>query len=870
MESQDSIAATSITSFDESEVRIDEGEDGIDGLPRYLTLLDHTGQGVIDSDVQEDYDEVGDGGDSDEECDDAAVHLEASEEVQLERLGGVVISENEASVVEDNDHTAILLTRETAEAGYRLPTTPADWKAPAPKVDKGEPATFEQVDNPGNWTDFTFRPVFASKGEYVHHALPTGATPVPEVNGKRTAGNWDFFYDGWSGVGGGNLHRSGATSQNLFPESRKGSLDGDVLKKLGLTSARLQNRDALFFYQLLLPICDPKRSGIDGDPREGFYSEAERFSNVYAATLGLGGSYGHNFRSIMLPELVRFDGVVVRDGVRGGSGGAIYRRWQPCADEDEFVKSSMTFRRWLQIKRVFKLCNNSDSPKRGEIGYDPAYKYDMLYRALFANVNALTKKAGLDLCGDESTWGHEGFGEAGSGLTGRIVGKPGVTKGGQIVMLSDVDRIRPRVYLHRHKLHPHPPGWMAMGPLEVRLLLEKITKMVNGAGAGVPEIFSEKPHCTFDNFFSGDVIFKWLGENGFGCTMTCRRDRLPADIPGHFLHKKKTDSGPRTKVARFHEPIVAVQRVEATDTTSAFERVHISFQSTSSCNISTVNALNTCKQYVRRRERGKGACKRVWGIEMNDARDVYLNTYSRIDSMDHLLKNARLFYRSWKYWHSPMLHGKALGIVIAYDMYLEVCEGKLTCNGNVMHEWHVDKPMDFWSFRERLSEQQCGYDPTRREYPGDGNMRVCTVQNAAQRRRSTGERTSMSGHFVTAEQYHDEKQRGIHSRLCGDLSLLKDHLNSVIKTERHGSNCVFCGDVCYTMCGKCGKALHTNVRAGPAAGKECFHDYHDDMCYGLARQDMRDLFGKRKQEWTPPSVRKRSQTKRHITSFSDS
>ena len=61
MESQDSIAATSITSFDESEVRIDEGEDGIDGLPRYLTLSDHTGQGVIDSDVQEDYDEVGDG-----------------------------------------------------------------------------------------------------------------------------------------------------------------------------------------------------------------------------------------------------------------------------------------------------------------------------------------------------------------------------------------------------------------------------------------------------------------------------------------------------------------------------------------------------------------------------------------------------------------------------------------------------------------------------------------------------------------------------------------------------------------------------------------------------------------------------------------
>ncbi len=69
--------------------------------------------------------------------------------------------------------------------------------------------------------------------------------------------------------------------------------------------------------------------------------------------------------------------------------------------------------------------------------------------------------------------------------------------------------------------------------------------------------------------------------------------------------------------------------------------------------------------------------KRTWGFEMNPARELYLGTYSRIDSIDHLMKNCRLKYQSWKYWHSPMLHATALAIVIAYDMYLEVAEGKL-------------------------------------------------------------------------------------------------------------------------------------------------------------------------------------------------
>jgi hypothetical protein len=76
----------------------------------------------------------------------------------------------------------------------------------------------------------------------------------------------------------------------MFPDARKGQLDTQLLKKLGLSQTRMQSKDALFFYQLLLPICDPAKSRIDGDPRHGFYCEVAKFTNVYGAKIGAFGS----------------------------------------------------------------------------------------------------------------------------------------------------------------------------------------------------------------------------------------------------------------------------------------------------------------------------------------------------------------------------------------------------------------------------------------------------------------------------------------------------------------------------------------------------------------------------------------------------
>ena len=82
---------------------------------------------------------------------------------------------------------------------------------------------------------------------------------------------------------------------------------------------------------------------------------------------------------------------------------------------------------------------------------------------------------------------------------------------------------------------------------------------------------------------------------------------------------------------------------------------------------------------------------------MNQARRTYLSNYFRVDVMDHLIKNVNLAYRSWKYWHGTMLHAKGMAIVVAYNMYLEVCEGKLN------EDWANADPVSFHRFCEQIS-----------------------------------------------------------------------------------------------------------------------------------------------------------------------
>jgi hypothetical protein len=99
---------------------------------------------------------------------------------------------------------------------------------------------------------------------------------------------------------------------------------------------------SVYSHKLNLPFCNSKKAGILNDPRKPFYSEVEVFLQKYALDIGLGGAYGHAFKPLILDEIVHFDGIIVRDGVRGGSNGDVHRCWQLDADFDTHISSSIT------------------------------------------------------------------------------------------------------------------------------------------------------------------------------------------------------------------------------------------------------------------------------------------------------------------------------------------------------------------------------------------------------------------------------------------------------------------------------------------------------------------------------------------------
>ena len=117
--------------------------------------------------------------------------------------------------------------------------------------------------------------------------------------------------------------------------------------------------DSLFFYQLLLPICNPSQSGIPGDPRKPFYTEVTKFLKLYKYQQGTSNGYRHNIPKVSIDEFQRWDGCMYRNGVKVGGDSEIYRRWQHKATSgNHIVQESMTLQRCHQLKYIFKLNTN--------------------------------------------------------------------------------------------------------------------------------------------------------------------------------------------------------------------------------------------------------------------------------------------------------------------------------------------------------------------------------------------------------------------------------------------------------------------------------------------------------------------------------
>ena len=368
-----------------------------------------------------------------------------------------------------------------------------------------------------------------------------------------------------------------------------------------------------------------------------------------------------------------------------------------------------------------------------------------------------------------------------------------------------------------------------------------------------------------DNHFSGNHVASHMGERGYKTINTTRRDHLPRGgcTQDCFHHIKQIDVNHRSRMAQLEQPIVAVKHVrhpEGLDKKS-YCVVHISFQSTGSTNIQSVNALPEVQSYVRERQKGRGSGKRKWGIEMNEGRELYLKCYGAVDKVDQMLKDWGIDYICWRWWQAPMRHGKALALCMAWQMYVDCA------SGDVDPDWKLDKPLTSPKFRLRMGEQMCDYNARNCAYPGDEFLRSVTRLSKRQR---TDMRTVLDvaddgTKHVSYNHYLDAKHprgKGSVSRLCGDdLDLLKAHLNSFYKTSQ--GKCQVCGKDVYYKCGKCDK--HCCFKSElKMMSISCCLDFHSDDHFGLVAEDRASLFGELKSKFKKATATELRKNKTHM------
>ena len=68
-------------------------------------------------------------------------------------------------------------------------------------------------------------------------------------------------------------------------------------------------------------MCHPSKSEIINDPRFLYLTSVGSFKNIYKFSTGIGGSYGHKWKNFDVTGIFRFNVILVRDGVIGGSNG---------------------------------------------------------------------------------------------------------------------------------------------------------------------------------------------------------------------------------------------------------------------------------------------------------------------------------------------------------------------------------------------------------------------------------------------------------------------------------------------------------------------------------------------------------------------
>ena len=113
----------------------------------------------------------------------------------------------------------------------------------------------------------------------------------------------------------------GATRADLKPESRKGGLDKDCLKKHGLTE------DQMKMIHVLLPAAISLQNitltGIEDDRRMAYFSQVSICKNVHASANGTGSGISHHWVRTLEMEMVCWTGIPFCHGAYDGKPGTI-------------------------------------------------------------------------------------------------------------------------------------------------------------------------------------------------------------------------------------------------------------------------------------------------------------------------------------------------------------------------------------------------------------------------------------------------------------------------------------------------------------------------------------------------------------------
>ena len=173
-----------------------------------------------------------------------------------------------------------------------------------------------------------------------------------------------------------------------------------------------------------------------------------------------------------------------------------------------------------------------------------------------------------------------------------------------------------------------------------------------------------------------------------------------------------------------------------------------------------------------------------------------------------------------------MLHAKKIAISVAYSIYIEVTEG------NLDPTWKVEKPISFWDFRDKLSQQMLEYYPAQLLYPGDESMRAATVLPKKSRRskanksgRPSKKSKENSPIFVDKTDLCVEIEKNENERrLCGDLTCFSSHVHEF----NNGKSC-FCSQDILTFHSEYPQFVHL--------GK----DHNNQLCLSSKKTIRKDI-----------------------------